>query len=72
MRNHLLCTLENTFQSLSLWHHITSTVVAYADDVRIFVTTPTDIPKVKDAIHCYEAMFGARVKLRPTPTSRFS
>jgi len=29
-------------------------VVAYADDITIFVTTPTDVPVISYAIQCYE------------------
>ena len=39
-------------------------VVAYADDVTIFVTTPTDIPVTQDEIQCYEKATGARLNTR--------
>jgi len=42
-------------------HRARTSVVAYADDVTIFVTTPTDITKLHEAIHCFEAASGARV-----------
>ena len=35
--------------------------VAYADDITIFVTTPTDIPVMQETIHCYEKAAGARL-----------
>ena len=35
-----------------------TSVVAYADDVTIFVTTPTDIPKLQEVINCFEAASG--------------
>jgi hypothetical protein len=41
-----------------------TSVVAYADDVTIFVTAPTDIRKLQEAIHCYEAAPGARVNIK--------
>ena len=41
-----------------------TSVVAYADDVTIFVTAPTDIRKLQEAIHCYEGAPGARVKIK--------
>ena len=41
-------------------------VVAYADNVTIFVTTPTDIPVIRDAIQCYEKATAARLKTRNT------
>jgi len=34
-------------------------VVAYADDITIFVTTPTDVPVISDAIQCYEKNHGS-------------
>jgi len=39
-------------------------VVAYADDITIFVTTPTDVPVISDAIQCYEKATGARLNTR--------
>ena len=60
--NPLLCTLENTLRGVRIGRHRARTsAVAYADDVTIFVTAPTDIRKLQEAIHCYEAASGARV-----------
>ena len=42
-------------------------VVAYADDITIFVTTPTDVPLINDAIQCYEKATGTRLN---TPKSK--
>jgi len=57
--NPLLCALENSLHGLRIGRHRARTsVVAYADDVTIFVTTPTDVPKLQEAIHCYEAASG--------------
>jgi len=39
-------------------------VVAYADDVTIFVTTPTDLPAKQDAMQCYEKAKGARLNTK--------
>jgi len=39
-------------------------VVAYADDITIFVTTSTDIPVIQEAIDCYEKAKGARLNTR--------
>ena len=39
-------------------------VVAYADDVTIFITSPADIPIINDALRKYEATSGARVNIR--------
>ena len=41
-----------------------TSVVAYADDVTIFLTSPTDITNLKEAIHCFEAASGARVNFQ--------
>jgi hypothetical protein len=40
------------------------TVVAYADDVTVFLTTMADFHIVKDAIHQFETASGARLKPR--------
>jgi len=34
-------------------------VVAYADDVKILVTSPEDITAIRDATRCYEKATGA-------------
>jgi hypothetical protein len=39
-------------------------VVAYPDDVTIILHSPTDIPKVREALHCYETAIGARLDIR--------
>ena len=63
--NPLLCTLENSLRGLRMGRYRAKTsVVAYADDVTIFVTTPTDIPKLQEVIHCFEAASGARVNIQ--------
>jgi len=36
-------------------------VVAYTDDVTIFVTAPTGMPVTRDAIQCYERDTGVRL-----------
>jgi hypothetical protein len=38
--------------------------VAYAEDITIFVTTPTDIPVLQETIRCYEKAMGARLNTR--------
>ena len=40
-----------------------TTVVAYADDVTIFVTSPTDIQLIQEALTCYQAASGARLNI---------
>ena len=36
-------------------------MVAYADDITIFVTTPTDVSVINGATQCYEKATGARL-----------
>ena len=53
--NPLPCTLENNLAGIKIGRRrIKTTVLAYADDVTIFVTSPTDIPVTQDALHWYE------------------
>ena len=70
--NPLLCTLENTLHGLRIGRHRARTSgVAYADDVTIIVTAPTDIQKLQEAIHCYEAASGARVNIEKSRAIAF-
>ena len=70
--NPLLCTLENSLHGQWTGRHCARTsVVAYADNVTMFVTTPTDIPKLQEAIHCFEAASGARVNIQKSRTVTF-
>ena len=39
-------------------------VVAYVGNITIFVTTPTDVPVISDAIKSYEKATGARLNTR--------
>jgi len=62
--NPLLCTLQNNLVGIQFGRRrIKTTVVAYADDVTIFVTSPTDIPKIQEALHCFEEASGAKVNI---------
>ena len=40
-----------------------TTVVAYADDITIFVTSPVDIQLIREAMRCYQAASGARLNI---------
>jgi hypothetical protein len=40
-----------------------TTVVAYADDVTIFVTSPAGIQLIQEAVTCYQAASGARLNM---------
>jgi hypothetical protein len=39
-------------------------VVAYADDISIFISDPQDIPKIQSAIHTFTQASGARINIR--------
>jgi hypothetical protein len=57
--NPFLCMLrENTHTSR------TPNVVAYAKDITVILRSTKDIPKVRDALRCYEAATGARLNIR--------
>jgi hypothetical protein len=62
--NLLLRTLENRLTCIRFGRcGPKTTVVAYADDVTLFVTSPDDVPIIQDALHCYEAASGAKVNI---------
>jgi len=62
--NPLLCTLENNLAGIQIGRRrIKTTDVAYADDVTTFVTSPTDMPKIQEALHCFEEASGAKVNI---------
>jgi len=63
--NPLLHTLGNSLYGLRIRRHRRRTsIVAYANDVTIFITEPSDIPKLQEAIYCYEAASGVQVNYR--------
>jgi hypothetical protein len=63
--NPLLRTLEASLQGMRIGrHHTRTAVVAYTDDVTILMTDPSDIPKLQQAIQCFEAASGARVNFQ--------
>jgi hypothetical protein len=54
--------LENKLTGIQIGHRARRTaVVAYADDVTIFVTSPTDFKTIYEAIQIYERASGARL-----------
>ena len=62
--NPLFCALENNIAVIQIGRRrIKTTAVAYADDVTIFITSPTDIPKIQEALHCFEEKSGAKVNI---------
>jgi hypothetical protein len=63
--NHLLCTLDKQLTGLGMGRRRARTsVIAYADDATILVTSPSDIQKIQDALHTYEEAAGANVNIR--------
>lgn len=40
-----------------------TTVVAYADDITVFVTSPDNVPVIQEALLCYKAASGAKVNI---------
>jgi len=58
----LLRMLENQLPGIQIGHRARRTgVVAYADDVTIFVTSPADFKTIYEAIQIYERALGARL-----------
>jgi hypothetical protein len=67
--NTLLCTLDKQLTGLGIERRRARTsVIAYADDVTILVTSPSDIQKIQDALHIYEEATGAKVNIRKSRT----
>jgi len=63
--NPLLSTLDKHPTGLRIGRDGARTsVIAYADDVTIFVTSPSDITKIQDTLYCYEGTTGAKVNIR--------
>ena len=62
--NPILCYLDERLQGLRA--HRTqrkTTVIAYADDVSILMTSQEDVRTVRDAIACYEKATGATLNI---------
>ena len=63
--NPVLCTLDKQLTGLDIGRRRPSTsVIAYADDVTILVTSPSDVQKIQDALHTYEDATGAKMNIR--------
>jgi hypothetical protein len=63
--NPLLCMLDTTLHEIN--HNAgrgTLNVVAYAYDVTFILRSPNDIPKILDALACYEAATAARLNIK--------
>jgi len=62
--NPLLCTQENKLTCLWVERRGPKTsVVAYSEDVTLFVTSPDDVTVIQDALRCYEAASGAKLNI---------
>jgi hypothetical protein len=42
---------------------ISTSIVAYADDVTILITDPNEVPLVQDALKCYQEASGATINI---------
>ena len=61
--NPLLSTLDKHLTGLCIGRGRARTwLIAYADDVTILVTSPSDIQKIQDPLQCHEEATGAKVK----------
>ena len=63
--NPLLCTLDKQLTGLGIGRRGDRTsIIAYANDVTILITSPSDIQKIQDALQTYEEATGAKVNIR--------
>jgi len=61
----LIRALEDSLPSKKIGRHTQhGPVIAYADDVTVFVTKPEDFRAIQQAIHLYEPATGARLNHR--------
>jgi len=62
--NPLLCYLDEHLPGICLHRsQRKTTVIAYADDVSILVTSQEDVRIIRDAIACYEKATGATLNV---------
>jgi hypothetical protein len=60
-----LTNLANVMTSVHIGRRtVKTTVLAYADDVTLLVTSPQDIPRIKTALDQYAAATGARINIK--------
>jgi len=62
--NPLLTLLDQKIMGIRIGRRMRTTVVAYADDITLFVTSPADIPGVREAIQTYERATDASLNIR--------
>jgi hypothetical protein len=53
-------------------HNKRTTVIAYADDIKIIPRLPKDIPIVQEALRCYEDASGAKLNIQKSKTMALS
>jgi len=63
--NPLIRTQEREIKGIQIrWGHAKTAVIAYADDVTIFLTSPAGVRKLQETPLIYEAATGAKVNMR--------
>ena len=62
--NPLIEVLDQTLTGIRIGRGTRTAVVAYADDITVFVTDPNDIPALVETLQMYEKATGARVNIR--------
>jgi len=68
----LIRALEDSLPSIKFGRHTQQgSVIAYADDVTVFVTNPGDFHAIQQAIHLYERETGARLNPRKSKALAF-
>jgi hypothetical protein len=55
--------LNDKLQWIKLGRTIKSAVTAYADDVTVFLSSPSDVKHLQEAMQCYERAVGAKINL---------
>jgi hypothetical protein len=60
----LIGALEDSLRSIKTGHTQHGPVIAYADDVTVFVTNPGDFHAIQQATHLHERATGARINPR--------
>jgi hypothetical protein len=63
--NPLIQTLERELKGIHIGRrHAKTTVIAYADDVTIFLNSPADVRKLQETLLIYESATAAKVNMR--------
>jgi hypothetical protein len=62
--NPLLILLDQKLTGTRICRRTRTAVVAYADDITLFVTSPADIPGLREAMQTYERATGTSLNIR--------